>query len=155
MIGIRPMATPETRSIKSVGPIEAVGLAVRETKFIITSTLGYIRDVIVGRQKADQLGGPIRIAEVSAQVAKVGMDALLHILALISVSVGLINLFPIPLMDGGHLMFYAIEAIRRRPLSERSQEFGFKIGLAVVLALMLFSTWNDRFILWRWLTGAS
>ncbi len=155
MIGIRPMATPQTRQIQSVGPIDAVGLAFKETKFIITSTLGYIRDVVVGRQKADQLGGPIRIAEVSSQFAKVGMDALLHILALISVSVGLINLFPIPLMDGGHLMFYAIEVIRGRQLSERSQEIGFKIGLAVVLALMLFSTWNDRLILWHWITGAS
>lgn len=109
----------------------------------------------VGKENANQLGGPVRIAEVSGQVAKIGLEPLLQLVAVISVSVGLINLFPIPLLDGGHLMFYALEAIRRRPLSERSQEIGFRIGLAVVLTLMVFSFWNDRFIVLRWLTGGA
>jgi regulator of sigma E protease len=153
IIGIRRVTTPDAVELRRAGPFEAVWLGVRETNFIITSTLGYLGDVIVGRQRADQLGGPIRIAEVSGQVAKVGPEALLNLIAVISVSVGLINLFPIPLLDGGHLLFYAIEAVRRKPLSERTQEIGFRIGLAVVLMLMVFATWNDRLIVWRWFTG--
>lgn len=153
IIGIRRVTTPETLEHRRAGPIEAVWLGVRETQFIITSTLSYIGDVIVGRQNADQLGGPIRIAEVSGQVAKIGPEALLNLIAVISVSIGLINLFPIPLLDGGHLLFYGIEALRRKPLSEKTQEIGFRIGLALVLMLMVFATWNDRLIVWRWLTG--
>ncbi|MGE8943531.1 RIP metalloprotease RseP [Leptospira interrogans] len=155
IIGIRRLTTPEALELRKAGPLEAVWLGVRETNFIITSTLSYIGDVIIGRQRADQLGGPIRIAEVSGQVAKVGPEALFNLIAVISVSVGLINLFPIPLLDGGHLLFYAIEAMRRKPLSERTQEIGFRIGLALVLMLMVFATWNDRLIVWRWLTGTS
>jgi regulator of sigma E protease len=126
---------------------------VKETNYIITSTLGYLTDVVRGRQTADQFGGPIRIAEVSGQVAKVGPEALLNLIAVISVSIGLINLFPIPLLDGGHLLFYAIEAVQRKPLSERTQEIGFRIGLAVVLMLMAFATLNDLPILRRWFIG--
>jgi len=155
IIGIRRVTTPETLELKRAGPIEAVLLGVRETNFIIVSTLQYIGDVVVGRQSADQLGGPIRIAEVSGQVAKIGPEALLNLIAVISVSIGLINLFPIPLLDGGHLLFYAIEGLRRKPLSEKTQEIGFRIGLALVLMLMVFATWNDRLIVWRWLTGNS
>ena len=150
VIGIKRLTTPQTIEVRRVGPLEAVALGVSETKFIITSTLGYLADVVAGRQKADQLGGPIRIAEVSGQVAKVGMEALVQLVAVISVSVGLINLFPIPLLDGGHLMYYAAEAVRRKPLSERTQEIGFRIGLAVVLMLMAFATLNDLPILRKW-----
>ena len=107
----------------------------------------------MGRESADQLGGPIRIAEVSGQVASVGFVPLVNLTAVLSVSIGLINLFPIPLLDGGHLLFYLIEAVRRKPLSERTQEIGFRIGLAVVLMLMMFATWNDLGIVRRWLTG--
>jgi regulator of sigma E protease len=153
IIGIRRVTTPETLELRRAGPLEAIWLGVNETRFIITSTLSYIGDVIIGRQSPDQLGGPIRIAEVSGQVAAIGPEALLNLIAVISVSIGLINLFPIPLLDGGHLLFYAIEALRRKPLSERAQEIGFRIGLAVVLMLMVFATWNDRLIVWRWITG--
>jgi regulator of sigma E protease len=155
VIGIKRMANPQNVEVTRVGLLEAFRLGVRETQFIITSTLSYVGDVIVGRQKADQLGGPIRIAEVSGQVAKVGMEALLQLIAVISVSVGLINLFPIPLLDGGHLAYYAAEAVRRRPLSARTQEIGFRIGLAVVLMLMMFATWNDLPILFKWFTPSS
>jgi regulator of sigma E protease len=126
---------------------------VRRTVFIITSTLSYLNNVVMGREAPDQLGGPIRIAEVSGQVASVGFIPLIELTAILSVSIGLINLFPIPLLDGGHLLFYLIEAVRRKPLSERTQEIGFRIGLAVVLMLMMFATWNDLGILRRWLTG--
>jgi regulator of sigma E protease len=153
IIGIKRVTTPDTVDVRRAGPIEAVWLGVKETHYIITSTLGYLADVIVGRQNADQFGGPIRIAEISGQVAKVGAEALLHLIAVISVSIGLINLFPIPLLDGGHLLFYAVEAVLRKPLSERTQEIGFRIGLAVVLMLMAFATLNDLPILRRWLIG--
>jgi regulator of sigma E protease len=99
--------------------------------------------VFTGREAADQLGGPIRIAQVSGQVATAGFAPLIHLTAVLSVSIGLLNLFPIPLLDGGHLLFYAIETIRGRPLSERAQELGFRIGLAIVLMLMIFATFND------------
>src|SRR5689334_15740267 len=97
----------------------------------------------VGKESVDQLGGPIRIAQVSGQVATAGFVPLVHLAAVLSISIGLLNLFPIPLLDGGHLLFYAIEAARGRPLSERAQEYGFRFGLAVVLLLMLFATYND------------
>jgi len=99
--------------------------------------------VIVGREAAEQLGGPIRIAQVSGQVATVGFVALMNLSAILSVSIGLLNLFPVPLLDGGHLLFYGIEAVRGKPLSERAQEMGFRIGLALVLMLMIFATFND------------
>lgn len=117
--------------------------AVKETWFVTSRSLGYLYQVVIGRQDASQLGGPLRIAEVSGQVATLGMLALIKLSAVLSISIGLINLFPIPMLDGGHLLFYAIEATRGRPLSERAQEFGFRIGLAIVLTLMIFATWND------------
>jgi regulator of sigma E protease len=110
---------------------------------VIDRTLSYIGGVIVGREAADQLGGPIRIAQISGQVATIGFVALIHLAGVLSVSIGLLNLFPIPLLDGGHLLFYSIEAMRGRPLSERAQEVGFRIGLAIVVMLMIFATFND------------
>ena len=118
-------------------------MGVEETWFVIDRTLSYLGGVIVGREAADQLGGPIRIAQVSGQVATVGFVALMNLSAILSVSIGLLNLFPVPLLDGGHLLFYAIEAIRGKPLSERAQEMGFRVGLALVVMLMIFATFND------------
>lgn len=154
IIGITSAPGAE-RVHRRVGIFEALTLGVDRTVNIVTGTLGYVVDVFRGRQSADQLGGPIRIADVSGQVAKFGLQPLLQLVAVISVSVGLINLFPIPLLDGGHLLFYAIEAVRRRPLSERTQEIGFRIGLAIVLMLMVFATLNDLPILKKWLSGTS
>jgi regulator of sigma E protease len=152
MIGIKRDPNPEW-VYKRYGPVDSVVLGVRDTFFIVTRTLSYLADVITGRESADQMRGPIGIAEISGQVATAGFVALLNLTAVLSVSIGLINLFPIPLLDGGHLLFYLIEAVRRRPLSERTQEIGFRIGLAVVLMLMMFATWNDLGTLRRWLTG--
>ncbi|MEX0590374.1 MAG: RIP metalloprotease RseP [Xanthobacteraceae bacterium] len=143
MLGISRSTTPEDVVTERYGPIEAVKLGVAETWFVLERTINYVVGIVTGREAADQLGGPIRIAQVSGQVATVSFAALLHLTAVLSVSIGLLNLFPVPLLDGGHLVFYAIEAIRGRPLSERAQEFGFRIGLALVLMLMLFATWND------------
>ncbi len=124
-------------------PATAVWLGVKETWFVVDRTMAYIGGIFVGREAADQLGGPIRIAQISGQVATIGIAALLHLTAVLSISIGLLNLFPVPLLDGGHLLFYAIEAIRGRPLSERAQELGFRVGLALVLMLMVFATYND------------
>jgi regulator of sigma E protease len=118
-------------------------MGVEETWFVIDRTLSYLGGVIVGREAADQLGGPIRIAQVSGQVATVGFVALMNLSAILSVSIGLLNLFPVPLLDGGHLLFYGIEAVRGKPLSERAQEMGFRVGLALVVMLMIFATFND------------
>ena len=126
-----------------VDPLTAVKLGVEETWFVVERTLSYIGGVVVGKESADQLGGPIRIAQVSGQVATAGFVALIHLAAVLSISIGLLNLFPIPLLDGGHLLFYAVEAVRGRPLSDRAQELGFRIGLAIVLLLMIFATFND------------
>jgi regulator of sigma E protease len=136
------------------GPIQSLGVGVYETWYVVERTFDYIGKLIIGRESADQLSGPIRIAQVSGQVATMGgIGALISLVAVLSVSIGLINLFPIPLLDGGHLLFYAIEAARGRPLSDRAQEIGFRIGLAIVVMLMLFATWNDIIHLGSSFTG--
>jgi regulator of sigma E protease len=132
----------DTKAIK-YGPLGALSNGISETWFVIERTLSYIGGVVVGKESVDQLGGPIRIAQVSGQVATAGFVPLINLAAVLSISIGLLNLFPIPLLDGGHLLFYAIEAARGRPLSERAMEYGFRFGLAVVLLLMLFATYND------------
>jgi regulator of sigma E protease len=143
LLGIRRSTAPEDLKYKPVSPPQAVWMGAQETWFVIDRTLSYLGGVVVGREAANQLGGPIRIAEMSGQVATLGFVALIHLAAVLSVSIGLLNLFPIPLLDGGHLLFYSVEAIRGRPLSERAQEVGFRIGLAIVLMLMIFATFND------------
>jgi regulator of sigma E protease len=143
VLGIsRSMAAGDVKTQK-LGPLAAVKMGAEETWFVVDRTLSYIVGVFAGREAADQLGGPIRIAQVSGQVASAGFIALIHLTAVLSVSIGLLNLFPIPLLDGGHLLFYGIEAVRGRPLSERAQEVGFRIGLAIVVMLMIFATFND------------
>ena len=143
VLGISRSMAPGDIKTEKMGPLKAVAEGARETWFVVDRTLSYIGGVFTGREAADQLGGPIRIAQVSGEVASVGFVALIHLTAVLSISIGLLNLFPIPLLDGGHLLFYAIEAIRGRPLSERAQELGFRIGLAIVVMLMIFATFND------------
>ena len=126
-----------------VDPATALWLGVKETWFVIERTLSYIGGVFTGREAADQVGGPLRIAQISGQVATIGLAALINLAAVLSISIGLLNLFPVPLLDGGHLLFYMVEAVRGRPLSERAQEVGFRIGLGLVLMLMVFATYND------------
>ena len=143
ILGISRSMAPEDLKLRPVAPPEAVWLSVRETWSVVDRTLRYIGGVIAGREAANQLGGPIRIAQMSGQVASFGFVPLIQLAAVLSISIGLLNLFPIPLLDGGHLLFYLIEGIRGRPLSERAQEVGFRIGLAIVLMLMIFATFND------------
>ncbi|MCL4167853.1 UNVERIFIED_CONTAM: hypothetical protein GTU68_019486 [Idotea baltica] len=143
VLGIRRTASAEAVKIVKTDPITSIGLGVSETWNVVTSTFDYLGRVITGAESAEQLGGPIRIAQISGQAASLGFLALINLAAVLSVSIGLINLFPVPMLDGGHLVFYAIEAVRGKPLSPSSQEFGFRIGLALVLMLMIFATWND------------
>jgi regulator of sigma E protease len=142
-LGIQHSPGPEDLEFRPIPLPQAVGMGAKVSWDVIDQTLGYIGCVIIGRKAADQLGGPIRIAQISGQVASIGFTPLVHLAAVLSISIGLINLFPIPLLDGGHLLFYSIEAVRGRPLSERAQEVGFRIGLAIVIMLMIFATFND------------
>ena len=124
-------------------PISAVGRALGETSDIVVGTLQAVWQMIIGARSTDELGGPLRIAQMSGEVAQYGFSAILPFMAVLSINLGLINLFPIPVLDGGHLLFYAAEAVRGRPLGQRAQEYGFRFGLALVLTLMVFATWND------------
>jgi regulator of sigma E protease len=141
MLGIS--ASGETRRIEQPNPLEALGWAVGQTYTVIESTFVGIGQMVTGRRGTEDLGGPIRIAKYSGQAAKSGWANFVIFMAILSVNLGLINLFPVPLLDGGHLLFYAIETVRGRPLPERVQEWGLRIGLALVLLLMVFATWND------------
>jgi regulator of sigma E protease len=143
VLGITRATAPGDVVTERVDPATALWLGVKETWFVIDRTLAYIGGVFTGREAADQVGGPLRIAQISGQVATIGMMALIHLAAVLSISIGLLNLFPVPLLDGGHLLFYAVEAVRGRPLSDRAQEMGFRIGLGLVLMLMVFATYND------------
>ena len=149
--GILGIQSPHP-ALRPVGAVRAFELGLRQTRSVIDRTFSYIGGVIVGREAANQLGGPIRIAQVAGQAAEEGMPYFLNLAAVISISIGLLNLFPVPLLDGGHLMFYGIEAVRGKPLSERAQEVGFRIGFAIVVMLMIFATYND---ILHFLSGAS
>jgi len=144
VLGISRSIGAEEITYQRYGPAEAIVEGVEETGMIIERTLTYVKRLFTGRETVDQLSGPVRITQVSGVVASSGgVIALLHLTAILSVSIGLINLFPVPMLDGGHLVFYAIEAIRGRPLSPRMQEVGFRIGFALVIMLFVFVTFND------------
>tara|TARA_B100000941_G_C28460088_1_gene530237 strand:- start:187 stop:1299 length:1113 start_codon:yes stop_codon:yes gene_type:complete len=132
----------EIKHVK-LGPTQAFYHAIHEVYYVSISSLKYIGAMIFGKADTSQLGGPIRIAKISGQVAEFGILAFVSMMAYISISLGLINLFPIPMLDGGHLMFYAIEKVLGRPLSQKTQEGFFRIGLFLLLSLMFFTTFND------------
>lgn len=125
------------------GPVEAVGMTVEEIRFIIQRTAAFLGDFFVGRGDVEQLGGPVKVAKVSGEVATLGFIALINLMALLSLNIGIFNLLPIPMLDGGHLLYYVAEAVRGKPLSVRVQEIGFRFGFALVLALMVFTLFND------------
>ncbi len=126
-----------------LGPVKALYHAAHEVYYVSSSSLKYIANMILGKADTSQLGGPIRIAKISGQVAEFGVLAFISMMAYISISLGLVNLFPIPMLDGGHLMFYAFEKILGRPLSQKTQEGFFRIGVFLLLTLMFFTTFND------------
>tara|TARA_Y100001970_G_scaffold56326_1_gene71390 strand:- start:345 stop:1442 length:1098 start_codon:yes stop_codon:yes gene_type:complete len=140
-ISIAP-ATSEINQ-KKLGPATAIYYSIKEIWFVCKTTLNYVGSLILGQADTSQLGGPIKIAKISGQVAEFGFLAFISTIAYISISLGLINLFPIPLLDGGHLMFFLFEKILGRPLSQKTQEGFFRIGLFLLISLMVFTTFND------------
>jgi len=142
MLGVRHDAGGDTR-FETFGPLESVEKGVERTWFIVATTFKYLGKLVTGRESADQLGGPIAMAKAAGDAAANGAFQFISIVAFLSVSIGLINLFPIPMLDGGHLVYYAIEALRGRPLGPMAQEWGFRIGFSLVIMLMLVGTWND------------
>lgn len=144
VLGVQASRQASDWQTQHFGLLESAKVGVGETWYVVERTYDYLAKLVRGRESVDQLSGPIRIAQVSGIVASSsGLMGLLNLAAILSVSIGLMNLFPVPMLDGGHLMFYAIEAVRGRPLSDRAQELGFRFGLGLVLMLMLFVTWND------------
>jgi regulator of sigma E protease len=156
-LGIRPAQGRDDYVQIHYGPIEAVARGTERTWRTLETTIYYLGRMITGQVHADELRGPLGIATVTKNVAALGAEGssgaldtlfrsslnLLQLAALISVSIGFMNLLPVPVLDGGHLMFYAYEAIARRPLAAKVQAAGYRVGLALVLGLMLFATWND------------
>ncbi|WP_020178226.1 RIP metalloprotease RseP [Methylopila sp. M107] len=145
LLGVRPSVEPQNVRLEKYGPIDAVVAGVKETWYILDRTVKFIGGLMTGRESADQLSGPIGIAKMSGDVAKLGFASLISMAALLSVSIGFLNLLPIPVLDGGHLLFFAVEALRGRPLSPRAQEIGMRVGLALILLLMVLATKNDIF----------
>ena len=143
IVGIKLGAYNNQINHIKLGPAQAIYHAANEVFYVSISSLKYIGAMIFGKADTSQLGGPIRIAKISGQVAEFGVLAFISMMAYISISLGLINLFPIPMLDGGHLMFYAFEKVLGRPLSQKTQEGFFRIGLFLLLSLMFFTTFND------------
>lgn len=139
LIGVTRTGVEFRRSSVIMAPVDAA----TETARMVGGTLYAIGQMIMGYRGTEELGGPLRIAQMSGQIAADGIVPLIWFTAVLSINLGLINLFPIPMLDGGHLLLYSIEAARGRPLTERAQEIAFRVGLAMVLSLMVFSTWND------------
>jgi regulator of sigma E protease len=133
----------------------AIWGGVEQTWSLTVETVKGVGQMIAGERGTEDLGGPLRIAQLSGQVAELGAASLVSFIAILSVNLGLINLFPIPVLDGGHLLFYFVEAIRGRPLSPRALEYGFRAGLALLAGLFVFATWNDlaHIGLFRWVAG--
>jgi len=141
LLGVRPdMSNLPT---ERAGIFEGLIMGLEQTYILTANILSGIGEMFSGERSAKELGGVIMIAEVSGDAAQGGILQILRFLAILSINLGLINLFPVPVLDGGHLVFYAAEALRGRPLSLRVQEYSFRLGLVLVLLLMLFATWND------------
>lgn len=157
VLGLTSSGDPADVYRKRYGPLQAVAGGVKRTWDILETTVFYLGRLARGLESGDQLGGPLRIAATSGAAAKAGADgatdlggkvlggtvALLSLTAVLSVGIGFMNLLPVPVLDGGHLLFYAYEAAARRPLGARIQAAGYRVGLALLLGLMLFATWND------------
>jgi len=143
LIGIQRSQKDGKLVFNRKGPIDALGLGVLKTWDITISSLSHIKGMIVGQVSTKQLAGPLGIGKLTGNVARRGFTSLVQLAALLSISIGLINLFPIPMLDGGHLMYYAIEAVRGKAMGQRAQEIGFMVGFAVVVSFMLLATSND------------
>lgn len=142
-IGVQRNVSREDVSLYRPDAAEAIGMTFEEMRFIIDRTAAFLGDFFVGRGDVEQLGGPVKVAQVSGEVATLGIVALINFMALLSLNIGVFNLLPIPMLDGGHLLYYLYEAIRGRPLSQRLQNLGFRFGFVVVVSLMVFTLLND------------
>lgn len=154
ILGLQNSFEPSDYVLYKPGPIEAIGMTFEEVRFIIDRTAAFIGDFFVGRGDVQQLGGPIKVATVSQQIATLGILPMLNLIAMLSLNIGLVNLLPIPVLDGGHLVYYLIEAARGKPLPQRVQEIGFRFGLAIVLTLMVFTFTIDIPELVGWFAGS-
>lgn len=144
-VGVAKEVGPEDVSVFRPSPIEAIGMTAEEMVFILDRTAAFIGDFFVGKGDVEQLGGPVKVAQVSGEVASLGIVALINLAALLSLNIGVFNLLPVPLLDGGHLLYYLFEVVLRRPLKPETQEFGFRIGLMIIGSLMIFTLINDLF----------
>ena len=153
MLGIQGGAV----EYEPVSPLQAIPDGIAQTWDVTRQTVAGLAQMIAGTRGTGDIGGPLRIAQLSGKVAELGIASLIGFIAVLSVNLGLINLFPIPILDGGHLLFYACEALRGRPLPPRAQEIGFRAGFALLACLFVFATWNDLSHLGvlHWLTGRS
>jgi regulator of sigma E protease len=142
-LGLGSSRNPADVKFERCSPATCVVWAGEQIGFIARATSAYIGGLIAGRESVDQLSGPLAMSQIAGEVAKISFWELINLAALFSVSVGLMNLLPIPLLDGGHLLFYAVEAVLRRPISERVQQFGMRIGIALVASLIIFTTSHD------------
>ena len=141
LLGVR--YDPQQMHYERQNPLMAVWLGIQQTASLTEKTLSFLGQVISGRQSTEVIGGPLRIVQYAGITFQSGIENFILFLAVLSINLGLINLFPIPILDGGHLLFFAVEAIRGRPLGPQAQEYGFRFGLILVLILMVFVTWND------------
>jgi len=144
-LGVTNNVGPDDVVLYRPDPVEAIGMTFEEVRFILDRTVAFLGDFFVGRGDVDQLGGPVKVATVSQQVATLGIIPLINLMALLSLNIGIFNLLPIPMLDGGHLIYYLAEAIRGKPLPQRVQEIGYRFGLAIVFTLMAFTLINDLF----------
>ncbi|MCB1517520.1 MAG: RIP metalloprotease RseP [Hyphomicrobiaceae bacterium] len=144
-VGVIKEISEEDVSVFRPTPVEALGMTAEEMKFILDRTAAFIGDFFVGRGDVEQLGGPVKVAQVSGEVATLGIVALINLAALLSLNIGVFNLLPVPLLDGGHLLYYLFEVVLRRPLRPETQEFGFRVGLMIIGTLMIFTLVNDLF----------
>ncbi len=145
-IGVMRTVEQSDVTLYRPNPVEAVGMTGDQIRFIVDRTVAFLGDFFVGRGDPEQLGGPVKVAKVSGEVATLGVVALINLAALLSLNIGIFNLLPVPVLDGGHLLYYIIEAARRRPLSQRAQELGYRVGFAIVGTLMIFTLLNDTLL---------
>ncbi|UUP15795.1 RIP metalloprotease RseP [Nitratireductor thuwali] len=145
VIGVINDEGESARRVDEFGPVGALVAGVEETGHVIARTGQFLKRFVVGREDRCQLGGPVKIADMAGKAASLGFGWLIQLVALLSVGIGILNLLPIPPLDGGHLLFYAMEAVMRRPVPEVVMEAVYRVGMLVVLAFMGFVFWNDLF----------
>ncbi len=154
LLGVQRAADSGDSKVQRLSPLAAIAKGADETWRIISITFKYLGKLIAGNESSSQIGGPISIAKGAADAASSGVLRFATYVAFLSVSVGLINLFPIPMLDGGHLVYYAIETVLGKPLGQQAQEWGFRVGLSLVVMLMAFGFWNDLTRLFAMVVGS-